>query len=261
MSTNIHNGYRLVGVEAPAALFALLADLRRRLDVVYEAAYLRAVVEIAVAHADRLLLGDAMDEEMKDLPLADSSPLFCASFHIDRVWREVIRRGRRAPELDFQCEVFLYADPTSRSPLYGLLVTERDDYRQAWEETPGVEPWPYWNSTDRPCELSPQEWEDRRETWDRVLGRQGRMAGAMTWALLGDSHHISPLPGGALTAPFMPDRATRARWVARRRIVLSPLDTPGEEWRAAFEELAADIEPTLPDITPEMLRVLPGARP
>lgn len=53
--------------------------------------------------------------------------------------------------------------------VYGIAFMPHD-YEKMWFESSGVTPWGYWNNTDRPHDVSEQEWEERRNTWDKILG-------------------------------------------------------------------------------------------
>lgn len=257
MSTKIHDGYRLTGLVPTPAFFAMIADLRARLEVVYERAYRAALVEEAVIHADRLLLGEGPSSHMADLPLADSSPLLCASFYIDKVWRESLVQGATLPQFDFQCEVFFLVDPSDQDSLYAIFSASRKDYREEWEATAGVEPWPYWDNVDRPDDVTDTEWEHRRDTWDRVIGWDVIQDRCVTWSLLGDSHVFSDAFDLEWLPPLLPDRATRARWVAERQVYARMSQSVGDVI-AARDARAVEIEPHLAELTPEMLRLLPG---
>jgi hypothetical protein len=43
-------------------------------------------------------------------------------------------------------------------------------YQSLWESKLFVQAWGYWNNTDKPDEVSAEEWRYRRKVWDKILG-------------------------------------------------------------------------------------------
>lgn len=207
MSTKLHHGYRIDAAEAGVAGDGL-ARLPRRLTAVftpvYEAEYLRCVVAMAAA------MWDAGVASRYDSTLA------AADMALLEAQADIARTGVRNPRLDFQCEVSVLCDPDDDEHLYALLFTERDAYRQAWLSIPGVDPWPYWNNTDRPDELTEAEWDTRRSTWDRVLPANSAPAKVgWSWSLLPSGHTMfASRQDDDRLARYLPSDQQRARALA-----------------------------------------------
>lgn len=75
---------------------------------------------------------------------------------------------RRHPAVDCDVELFLRADP-AQGTLLGYLQEEGVGVRKMLTQTPGIEDFCYWNNSDKPEELTDEEWDARGRLWDTVL--------------------------------------------------------------------------------------------
>lgn len=253
MSTKIFNGYRLSGLAESAEVVSFLDRFRQALEPVYEGLYLLLAAHLATTLADRALLGEPGAAEGAPL-----SPWRHATAYMNARHRAIRETGIRDEVFDLDCQVVVLADPTPSPHLYALLFTSQREYTVAWEAMPGVEPWPYWDNSDRPDSVGEDDWEDRRRVWART--RPEGVAPArlgFTKSLLGPNHHYADPRTRERLAMFMPSRASRARTVARRRLrptaeTYSPWHLTPEQ-RAALDGLATGIEENLPELEPAML--------
>jgi hypothetical protein len=191
---------------------------------------------------------------------------------LDTIKDTIDTKRTRVPGADFACDIAFLEDPQDHA-LYALLFSERPEYRAAWESFEEVTPFAYWDNTDRPEEVTAEEWELRRQTWDRVLPYDDDIPSqrGITWSLLADMHHaaIHFVFHAENITPYIPTINARARVIAKRladahmdSIRTEPLrdekDPPYSARRAAsvlmdeqpardaaLERLAAEIEPTL----------------
>ncbi len=264
MSTKIHNGYRITGPDGSRPdPFAFATQLRAALWPVYETAFTRALVLAAVTAIDDAEYAAAHATEMPD-PVP-GHPLADAWLHLHDMQKMIDDTQRRHPDADFQCDVTLLADPDDPTgPLYALLYTERPIYQAMFESLPGVEPWPYWNNTDRPEKLTDEEWEHRGDTWDRVIGSDAPITRGLNWRLIGRYDGCDPTRVRARAADFVPDRAHRARRLAADLVPVVVTDDTGapveplrfrrrEDISADRAALAAELEPSLSEITVDRL--------
>lgn len=175
MSWRLYHGYRL---PASTSIPALCRDLRRRAEPIY-----RELATEAVGLTALLLCADeASVEKVADAvshgQVKATTTRWCptllsqAASIVDAV-QERLRRpaALRVPAVfDLAFSVTFVADIVESEWTYALLYTDRRELREVWESTPGVEPWPWWNNTDGPDNLTEAEWSERGDVWRRVLG-------------------------------------------------------------------------------------------
>jgi len=179
----------------------------------------RAVARIATDHHDRALLFDA-------------DP---AGNHLSRAYGEVQERileiGRsntRDPEVDTSFDVVICEDGTHAVL---LSFTEHSAWFTDLLSLPGAEDFSYWDGTDRPDDVTEEDWATRRRTYERILSRDphGRPAGC--GVTLSFQRPVSPPSIEAILAE-VPSVDIRARRMARQ-VMLA-------EW--AHEQGAGSIE-------------------
>lgn len=79
--------------------------------------------------------------------------------------QKVRRTHQRDPEYDFDCDLSVY--PGNPWTFVVLISEPSRGYDEVWQATPGVEEYPYWDSTD-----PPDGWT--YEKWSRIRGGQWR---------------------------------------------------------------------------------------
>jgi hypothetical protein len=84
--------------------------------------------------------------------------------------KTIKKTGSRDPEVDFDFDVSIL--PYGRK-IYGIIYSERGDWRDLFLEQPEIEDFSYWNNSDRPDTISAREWNHRNKTWNTVLGSRG----------------------------------------------------------------------------------------
>lgn len=153
MSTKIYHGYRLAeGVD----LFAFLGTLRDTMDPVRDRLDAHALMAYAL-HA--VVKADRAGTPRPARPLMDALDAF------DDRQRKTDPDSRGHDPHRF--EVSFGRDPLTKRVL-ALLYTDAAEFTAAWEALPEVEPYGYWNNTDRPDDVTDTEWDERREAWDRL---------------------------------------------------------------------------------------------
>lgn len=249
MSTKLHNGYRLTG---PAAdLDTVAMGLRQVFLPLME----REILAEGIANATRMW--DLHKDGRTPEGLEGTSPIGAAT----REFIENAREERSSPggRSQFGCDVVFFTDPETGGRL-ALLFAQRNTYRTAFESISGVEPWPYWDNTDRPDDVSEAEWEERRDTWDRVLpfGTAPSTVG-LSWSLLGlyDEpllvHLVKDHPD--IATECIPIVERRAATVAFSRIVSGAAPDSVTKWSDLItmseraEQLAPEVIPTIDPVT------------
>jgi hypothetical protein len=269
VSTKIYNGYRISGLDGGVPdPFAITSDLRDVLRAIYRAAYARQLTEMACHQIDRAEWVNRTPGDAKVQP--PGSPLMAAHAAIEQATEIIEKQGKRVPPLDFQCEITFLADRLNPAgPIYALLYTEREDYREEFESIEGVEFWGYWNNTDQPDDVTDEQWDERRQVWDRILGWDPPVTRGLGWKLLGPYDGLTPYEVMDDLAAHIPSKRDRARRVAVS-VVSSVEATAPAVGRVSFrdsrvvrlerEGVAAEVEPTLRDLTVDDLRGTARAR-
>lgn len=80
---------------------------------------------------------------------------------------QIEKTQHRDPEADFSFELAIFVDGTD---FYGMYFVEQGE----WAEYIQAQSWyiehAYWDNTDPPGNVSEDEWKDRGERWDRMVG-------------------------------------------------------------------------------------------
>ena len=162
MTLKIYNGFRF-GTSDIRTVTVQAEAFRDRLVALHDQALLGIVVSKAVATLDRATAGlsEPSDPRGEHLPAAFQE--------VERRQTEVRTTLRRDPQVDFEFFIRFYVDPRDGQFL-GSVHTEVAAWRDLWFQEPGITDWSFWDSTDKPDTVSKGEWEDRRTSWDRVLG-------------------------------------------------------------------------------------------
>lgn len=178
MSTKIYNGARLrEGVD----VFDFCAKLRELFLPIYE----ETVETWTILYATREVLRARDSGEPVRRPLARGYSIF-EEAERERQWRLT------------EMVVAFAKDPVSGRILVRPYI-DNNDYLRVWDSLDEVERWGYWNSADQPEDVSDEEWEERRETWDRVFGDDPVSERSLCFTLvelmkgLGPGHLRTPL--------------------------------------------------------------------
>lgn len=158
MSAKIHNGYRLAD---HTDVWALQDRFRELLNPIRRRREAEHVVAAAVRQAD---IADLAGENRPDNPL----------FGTLTEWMD--RQGKLGSR-DYDFDPFnttaSFGRDTETGHIWALLHSHDADTIAAFESLDSVEPWPYWNNTERPDDVTEDEWEQRRLFWNRALPGAG----------------------------------------------------------------------------------------
>lgn len=258
MSTKIHNGYRLA---AGTSMFGLLRQIQAGVFPVYERLYSAAVTRQATFDADDNLLGRTSEAGT----VKAVSPLSAAIFAMDRAHAQIAKTGHRNPRLDFNFQVTVMPDPQSIYEMYAVIFTEQAEYRKVWEDLFCVEPFGYWNNTDRPADVTEDAWAERQQIWDRVIPSFAAPSTlGWTWSLIGEMHSVPKERLLELAHELIPSKTDRAYRITRGELLdeMAPAGASirqissiinGEEFAAEAEKRATALADELEDLRVEDL--------
>jgi hypothetical protein len=223
MSVKIHHGYRYTPPDGTTPDVFTLTNLLR--DAITPAASTARRKAVATA-ASRIIDGATRHG-------GNASPLVAAELELVREARDADRQGLRHPRSDFGCEVTMLHDEDDNTSVYLLLYTEQAGIRDAFEHIDGVTSYGYWNNSDQPDDVSDDDWQARRDTWERILGDDTPGERGVTWTL-GDLAFDAALGDHDLLVAAVPDTTTRARAILQTKALENHLrDHPGEtSWTA-----------------------------
>jgi len=164
MSTKIYNGYILKEMRNVWELKAFANKVRGKIRPIADELTHRLLAQLVAQRIDRITLGMPLDEP------TDAVPYGYALATMREHARKIRETNLRDPEFDFSCSVSVIP---IRGMVLALLHADRNEYRAVFESIPGVAPYPYWNNTDRPNDISDEEWDKRKEDWNIALPGAG----------------------------------------------------------------------------------------
>lgn len=214
---------------------------------------IRAHMSVVVEEAKQEQFGDDLtrvwDFALQGLP--EGSPLTMDTsvataailYRMDQDRRDSSPEGTHNGALDWKVTALPYGGDATLL----LVHAVNPDYRLALLEAPGFEDFAYWDNSDRPGDVSADEWRDRRSAWELALApdwvpaNHGVSIGTSTWDRgIFDEHHDDSWILDALR--YQPSLRSR---------IVSPLTA-----RAAEHVAADDLPSVLPEIVMEVAYAL-----
>lgn len=253
MSTKLYNGYRIRSdTYQPLELPKVFRDI---LQPAADQQWARMMLASAVALHDGhpQLLSPVEPPERASLPLLWVGGEWLAS-------REAKRRssGLRDPSCDASVDVAVLADPHDSDWTYLLLYCEQSAITEAFRAIGGIEPFPYWDNTDRPEDVTEAEWTQRYAIWNRVL------PGYSTPAEMGLCWNYDPSMSWTTILSDIkthPDKYSHLMPAKRQRATLRAMTSSNATtlagWREAIDEHVEQAMAELDDLAVQDLLATP----
>lgn len=180
MSTKIYGGFRIshpvsmdfLGLQARLnELSATLTEIARVESNKY---VLRSAIErfdqdsLRKAGLIKALEAEDVDHE-EDVDARDGY-FTCAILRLLERAAKIEQTQRRDAAIDMSCEVVLLPHV---SGLYGIAYTEHRAIENAFFASGGIERFAYWNNTDRPDDVTEDDWASRGRLWHELLQGSG----------------------------------------------------------------------------------------
>lgn len=172
MSTKIYNGVRI----DTGNIFDFTRKLRETLTPVRTRAQQAHIANEAVSHLDRRTLG--LPEPTCDAPWGSDPAAANDIAHLIRIVASNLmhaqvsmRANGKIHDWEYdphRFELSIGQDPETGVTV-GIFYCEDENLRDAFLAMCEVEDFHYQNQTDRPKEITSEDWELRRQVWDRVL--------------------------------------------------------------------------------------------
>lgn len=82
--------------------------------------------------------------------------------------RDIVKqKSTRLDPVDTDFEIVFFPH---ENHFLGIAYTNNTLWFEKWMSLDLVEDYSYWNNTDKPKELTDEQWNQRAENWDKVLG-------------------------------------------------------------------------------------------
>ena len=216
MSTSITNGYNF-GSQDVFALSRAIRELFR--PVLLEAIHSHPVAN-AVEMYDKLQSkNEKLIQEVYKAAKAlgiDSEPL--TWFDLYRIAVDKDRQDTFwEPQHEHNLEVAFLRDEKTEN-IFALTYGSRET-REYFDNVYSEFDYSYWNNTDRPAELSEAEWEERKVTWDRLVGYNSPKVSGLIMTVM-EPYEIEPRLAyyEAGNSFKLPDMESRVRVLARNLV-------------------------------------------
>ncbi len=162
MSTKIFNGFRYTGPGGLHGCYRLLHLLRPTVEQMVVQKFASFVANTSSEIIDRCTLGKALPEHMQKYESDKSFKPYIMSFV---VWKELLKEESVAHlgiyNTDFNISLF----PMTQKMIIGIFHTHDRDWGDWFLEREFISEFAYWNSTDRPEDMSSREWNKREKLW------------------------------------------------------------------------------------------------
>lgn len=170
MSTKIHHGY-VIKTDDMATVLRVLDEVGTRYDKAARK-YMATLTAHIIADAWDVLTmrgSDAIEKIPELAVLKDSSLSWYAYRHILERQSKIKATGQRDPAVDFQCDVIIFPEIGTGRTL-ALLFSENQTFKDCFLDDALVSYLGWWNNSDKPDDVTEEEWDQRGKDWDRAVG-------------------------------------------------------------------------------------------
>lgn len=171
MSTKIYNGYVLPKLSLKD-LHRLVAKMRERMCLIQDelyhnrvAANITALLDSFYVYPEEEFIKRVKEGYYEEFDL-DTSPLFAVEMVIRERQKRIRDTRVRDSLYDFECNMVLI--PGGKK-IYMLFYAENNAYHEMLKTFPEIRPYPYWNNTDPPDDMTERQWSRRGKEWDWAL--------------------------------------------------------------------------------------------
>jgi hypothetical protein len=164
MSFNVHNGYIIKNMSV-TELQDFFHRFQKKAAELKKKSLSKILAKTISQNVDLFKLGifTPRNEDLKE------NIYQLKSLELIKRIETVENEKRRDPEIDFESTIsFIFKD----NKCYALFFCDNKELNKLWVNSSEVTPYPYWNSTDRPKDVSEVEWRMREEIWDSFYKNQ-----------------------------------------------------------------------------------------
>jgi len=153
MSIKIYNGL-VLPKKTLSELMVISREIREQLSSFRTEQIRRNFMKELAERSDLYWL-----EQIKSDPWQKSHELFNQKF-------KEAEKGVREKDVDFSFEIVFIP---YKNKILLMPFTEHEFFIDTLKKIPGIKEYQYYNHTDRPKEISSQEWKKRGQVWDKAL--------------------------------------------------------------------------------------------
>lgn len=165
MSTKIYNGY-VLPKQSMEELLVFCKDMGNRMKEKKQNIIIKTLATMIIHMLDSTSAGLADKVKLGEKALGKS--LYGNALESLRSRIDKRNKFERDPQFDFGCNIMLFP---MEDKVLCLLYCEHSELEKIWNEN--VQEYHYQNQTDKPDEISNEEWEQRRKDWNEALGGDG----------------------------------------------------------------------------------------
>ncbi len=157
MSTKIYTGIRF-STDNLNDVVNILQQFRSSLEYLIHDKTLTYLIKSAILKMDK----DALSEQQ-----TNKNNYFSDSFIelMDKQHNISINK-KRHPDVDFKTSVTIFPH---NGTFYGMVFTEQNEFYNLLLQYPIVEEYSYWNNTDKPNNITEDEWLMREDIWNDIF--------------------------------------------------------------------------------------------
>jgi hypothetical protein len=247
MSTKIYNGYKLSIRNATlASLREFFAPIQAKVKKQCNASVATTLAEMCAEILDQRSIAESGGLSYhqrfsrhqayvggKSVDVWES-PLVQAHIILSDAYIKSKREGTRSPDFDFEFEVCFI--PCGKATL-ALLYTEKEEFRKIWERHPKVRDYHYQNQTDRPRNVTAEQWRRRAKDWDVALLDKGGLPASAGFTMSTFGYYGLPYPHAADVIKHIPSFEKRVQSIANDAV----LEQKSLQLREAGEEMFASV--------------------
>ena len=159
MSTKIYNGFKLKTNDMEE-IHAFMSDMRQRCV---------PMVKEKMAHYFMQSVVHSIDFDSIHPSKVKFSPYQRAFDTFEKEQRKVVVNNVKDPTVDFSFSVCLFPH---KGTFYGIYYTLQEDFVDMLISSDLFESYAYQNSTDKPDNVSDEEWAEREVVWGDIFDKQ-----------------------------------------------------------------------------------------
>jgi len=164
MSTKIYTGFKFKDNDL-IKIHKHIMDFRQKADKIAKEELAKWYAKRISNVFDSLTLNKNFTNEYMD-NLKKYGILSTVHFELCERHREIERTKQRDPEIDFS---FVLSILPLKNKILGIYYGENEKIINAWMNSDFVLEYHYQNQSDRPKDISYEEWRQRKRDWDKAL--------------------------------------------------------------------------------------------
>lgn len=176
MSIKIYNGYKLPNWNLQE-LYVFSKALRKEVRELSKKLATKKMAQKCIGFFDYMFLPDHHKELFPDIKdyiekgnNKSGSALFLAYQKMMEHEFEIQVNHKKIPEYDFSFDLTVFP---SKDGILAMLFAEHKAYVDMFKSIEGIELYPYWDNTDKPENITQEEWDKRRDEWLEAIGETG----------------------------------------------------------------------------------------